>query len=186
MTKFLNLLLGFLILGIIVYLVYISGQVLLNAFSGLASSLQTAIASAFALIIVAGIGFFANKTIEQRKSIELAIRPRKVELYENFVRFFLKVLGNGKVYPKPSEKEIMKFYADSTPLLMSFASNKVIEKWGRLRLKMADDEGVENMFQLEQLLIEIRRDLGHSSRGLKKGDVLRLMINDIDDYLESQ
>lgn len=186
MKKFGNLILGFVILGVILYLVFIIGQVLLTAFAGLTASLQTAVASAITLIIVAGIGFFANKTIEQRKSIELAIRPRKVELYEEFVKFFLKVLGNGKVYPKPTQEEIMKFYTDSNPLLMSFASNQVIEKWGKLRLKMADDEAIENMFQLEQLLIEIRKDLGHSSKGLKKGDVLRLMINDIDDYLDKK
>ncbi len=186
MKKNWNILLGFVLLGLMAYLIYIFGQVLLTAFAGLTPTLQTAVASMITLILVAGIGFFTNKAIEQRKSIELAIRPRKVELYEDFVGFFLKVLGNGKVYPKPSEKEIMKFYADSNPLLLSFASNKVIEKWGKLRLKMADDEGVNNMFQLEELLIEIRKDLGHSNRGLNKGDVLRLMVNDIDDYLDKK
>lgn len=149
-------------------------------------AVQTAFITALALIIVAGIGYLANKTIEQKKSIELSMRPRKLELYEGFVGFFLKVLGNGKVYPKPSEKEIMKFFADSTPLLISFASNKVIEKWGKLRIKMADDDGINNMFQLEELLVEIRKDLGHTRSGLHQGDILRLVVNDIDNYLKKK
>lgn len=42
---------------------------------------------------------------------------------------------------------------------------------------------VESMFQLEELLKEIRKDLGHTNRGLQKGDILRLVVNDIDDYI---
>lgn len=48
---------------------------------------------------------------------------------------------------------------------MKFASNKIITKWGKLRLKMSEGN-VESMFQLEELLKEIREDLGHTNRGL--------------------
>lgn len=184
MKKTINLILGFVLLATLVYIAYVIGKMILETFAGLNSSLQTAVASALSLVIVASIGFFANKAIEQKKSIEASVRPRKLELYEEFISFFLKVLSNGKVYPKPTEKEIMKFYTDSNPLLMSFASNKVIKKWGKLRLKMSDDDGINNMFQLEDLLVEIRKDLGHSTRDFKKGDILRLVVNDVDDHLE--
>jgi hypothetical protein len=39
------------------------------------------------------------------------------------------------------------------------------------------------LFAFEQMLFEIRRDLGHENNGLGAGDLLRLFINDVDDYL---
>jgi hypothetical protein len=37
------------------------------------------------------------------------------------------------------------------------------------------------MSHYEALLRAIRRDLGHSDKGLKQGDLLKLFINDLDD-----
>jgi hypothetical protein len=48
---------------------------------------------------------------------------------------------------------------------------------------MAENTGVEGLFWLEELMIEIRRDVGYPTTTLKRGDILRLWVNDIDQYL---
>ncbi|HEY1063677.1 MAG TPA: hypothetical protein VGE30_00065 [Candidatus Saccharimonadales bacterium] len=186
MKNVFNFILALILLAFLGYIGFVAIFFIFDVFGKLNQGLQAALASAMALITVAGISFFANKTIEQKKSIELSIRPRKLELYEEFVSFFLKVLGQGKVYPAPTKKDIMKFFADSNPLIMTFASNAVIEKWGKLRLRMAGGDGIQNMFELEDFLKEIRKDLGHPKRGSNRGDILRLVVNDIDDYLKKK
>jgi len=32
--------------------------------------------------------------------------------------------------------------------------------------------------------LEFRKDIGHSNKGLQKGDLLKLFVNDMDKYLE--
>ena len=40
------------------------------------------------------------------------------------------------------------------------------------------------LFEMESLLLAIRKDLGHSNRGTGRGAILGLFINDIDDYIK--
>jgi hypothetical protein len=45
-----------------------------------------------------------------------------------------------------------------------------------------ENQGFQVLFQVENLLIAIRKDLGHKNVGFKKGTILGLFINDIQDY----
>ena len=40
------------------------------------------------------------------------------------------------------------------------------------------------LFAYEDLLYAVRRDLGHGNRGLKRGDILALFVNDIEEHLK--
>jgi hypothetical protein len=52
-----------------------------------------------------------------------------------------------------------------------------------MRLKLSGEP--ESMFIVEDVLLEMRKDLGHPNRGFNKGDILRLFVNDIDKYLNN-
>ena len=45
-------------------------------------------------------------------------------------------------------------------------------------------EDANILFLYENLLMEIRKDLGHKNQGFKRGTLLGLFVNDIDKYLE--
>lgn len=179
------LLLGFGLLGLAGWLTV---WLLLQAgawYEGTNDAVRTAIIAGVPLVVVALISFFASKSLETKRAIEQAMRPKKLELYTEFNEFFMKIFANEKIAKKPSEKEMTRFFAQKTPELMTFASNSVIEKWGKLRIGLdgaATNE--EKMFLVEDLFSEIRADLGHGKRGFHKGDILRLFINDIDSYLK--
>jgi len=179
-----NLLLIIGVATLAIFVVYKLAKLGISAYSDLDKSVQATAFTAIALVLVAIVTYFANKTIETKKSVEQTIRPKKLELYQGFFDFLLRVLGNEKVITKPTEKEMMEFFIVSNPQLIAFASNSAIEKWGKLRLSMASEDGVKNLFLLEDLLKEMRKDLGHSATGFHKGDILRLFINDVDDYIK--
>lgn len=183
-NKALNLALGFILLVVFIWATFRVFSYAIHAYGHLSNNTQVGVVSALAVISVAVIGYFANKSIETKKAVEQAVRPKKLELYQGFITFFLRVLGKDGVVKKPTDKEMQEFYVKSTPLLITFASSDVIKKWGKLRLSMAESEGQQSLFELEALIKNIRRDLGHSSRGFQKGDILRLFVNDIDDYLK--
>jgi hypothetical protein len=150
---------------------------------GLSDSLKATVITAVSVVTVAVITYFVNKSLEMKRSVEQTLRPRKLAMYEDFNKFFMRIFGNEKVQKRPTEKEIMKFFADNTPELLTLASNSVIKKWGTLRVGLEEGSSPDKLFLVEDMLKEVRIDLGHGRRGSKKGDILRLFVNDIDDHI---
>jgi hypothetical protein len=178
-----NLILGVLILIAVGFGVYYLGAHIIGVFNGFSDDLKTGVITAFAVIAVALIGFFTNKSIEHKRSIEKAMRPKKLELYDEYIKFLFRVFNGKKVDNEPTKEEMTKFFVEKNPFIVTYASNGVIEKMGKMRPKLSNTETA--MFTIEDLLLEMRKDLGHTKRGFKQGDILRLFINDVDDYLEN-
>jgi hypothetical protein len=70
----------------------------------------------------------------------------------------------------------------------------VILRWGSLRVQFAGDTDasppteaerlkIAPMFSFEELQLAMRRDAGYPDTSLRRGDLLRLWVNDIDRYL---
>jgi hypothetical protein len=65
--------------------------------------------------------------------------------------------------------------------LIVWGSNDVIRKFGTFRnVSTKDPDAAALAKSLEDVLLSIRSDLGHSSSGLKRNDLLRLLITDIE------
>lgn len=63
----------------------------------------------------------------------------------------------------------------------------VIATWVKFRkYVLNEDFKYQGLFLIENVLFAIRSDVGHSNKGLKKGDLLTLFINDIDKALTTQ
>lgn len=182
----LNLMLGFALIALLGWLLFTALIELYKWYNSLSESIQTGIITALPIILVAIVGYFANQSLETKRSVEQAMRPRKLELYDDFLKFIMRIFGNEKVNERPTDDDMMKFFVTKTPELMTFASNNVIEKWGKLRVSLSDEntKDEQKMFIVEDLFRAIRSDLGHSRRGSHKGDILRLFINDIDEHLK--
>jgi hypothetical protein len=83
-----------------------------------------------------------------------------------------------------SQAELVKFFATYTEKLTIWGSDGVIKSWRALRLSaVAGVEGADMLFLYENLLMEIRKDLGHKNQGFKKGTLLGLFVNDIDKHV---
>ncbi len=182
--NFFQIVLGLLVVALMTWLLVWILLQLATWYKTLSEPLQAGFIAAVPVVAVAVITYFANKSIETKRSVEQALRPRKLELYEEFIGFLMTIFGNENAVKRPDETEMMQFFADKTPKLMTFASNKVIEKWGKLRVGLDKSSDENKMFLVEDAIKEIRIDLGHGKRGFHRGDILRLFINDVDDYLK--
>ncbi len=84
-----------------------------------------------------------------------------------------------------SAEELLEFFEELAQRLLVWGSEPVIlafNEWGSSVSNM-DEGSPETRFAFEQLLYAIRRDLGSESTRLAQGDLLRVFINDLDDYL---
>ena len=122
----------------------------------------------------------ASEVKEQR---EAHIRDQKVPVYEGFLRFWFKMLyQGGKGKQAPNQQVLNQHMVDSVPGFVFWASDDVIRQWNELRRSMAaadESRGIEKLFELEDLMLAMRADLGHDNAKLQRGDLLGLWVNDI-------
>lgn len=154
---------------------------LINIFNELSDQLKASTIQVIGIVSVALITYFANKSLERKRVVESSLREEKRKMYDEYIKFYFRVFSGDKVNDKPSEAEMTKFFVEKNPTIVTYASNSVIKEVGKMRLRLSSNP--ESMFVVENVLKEMRKDLGHSSSGLDKADILRLFINDIDDYL---
>lgn len=155
-----------------------------KAFSGLQKEVVAAVVAATATFLVSFISIVLGKYYEKKLLIEKEMRDKKIPVYNEFIEFLLNLMSNSRTM---SEDEMKDFFKNFTQKILVWGSDEVINHWSkyrRLSIKEAESGiNMETMFELENLLFAIRKDTGHKNSKIKKGDLLGLFINDIDDYL---
>ena len=84
-----------------------------------------------------------------------------------------------------TQEELLKVMNDFTKELALWGSTKTIQIWGKWRASLAQNRlnPTDVLFGMENVIMQMRKDMGVGKRGLRKGDLLRLTINDIDEHL---
>jgi hypothetical protein len=137
-------------------------------------------------VVVSVVSVTLGKYFERKMNIEQDQRKKKVELYEKFIDILFSILNTQRTKKASSEKEVLQSLTEWTQKLIVWGSNDVIRQWNVIRLHLGEttETPVGNLFELEKLLIAIRKDVGFSGT-YKKGELLSLFINDIDKYVPS-
>ncbi len=164
--------------------------VLIRPDSTTAAALVAAVAGLYGTILSLMLTRYFERQKEaqlRRQELDDAARAKKIPEYEKFVAFLFGMFFAERLGQKPmTSQQMMKGFIDWTKPLLLWGSDEVVTSWGRLRVDMGDSPGVESLFRLEELLFQLRRDVGHPGTELQKGDLLRLWVNDIDEYIEKQ
>jgi hypothetical protein len=139
--------------------------------ANLRSEIAVAIVAAGASVTVSILSLVISKSLEARRAIAQELRAKKTPIYEEFIDTLYKTLFAERVGKEPpTQAELMQFFADYTEKLTIWGSDDVIKVWGRLRLSgVSGMEGVQMLFLYEDLLLEIRKDLGHRNKGFRLG-----------------
>ncbi|KYC88636.1 hypothetical protein MXL46_20295 [Heyndrickxia sporothermodurans] len=155
-----------------------------HVFSGLQKEVAAAIVAAIATVLVSIFSIILSKFYERKLLIEKEMREKKIPVYDEFIDFIMNLLSN---HENISESEMKEFFVKFTQKILIWGSDEVIKQWSRYRKialrNLEEDQSVKLMFELEQLLLAIRKDTGHKSSKIKRGELLGIFINDIDDYI---
>jgi len=181
-----SLALGFLALGLIVISVGALLYWLYHTIGTIKPETATLLVGVFGL---AGslIGVSISKYYERQAQIEQSQRERKAKMYEDFLGFVFRFVFSDKTgQPKLTELESIKGFADFTERVMVWGSNDVIKAFADFKGNLPKDQTpIDRLATIEELFFAIRADLGHSRGSFKRGDLLRLFVNDIDGVLAS-
>lgn len=146
-------------------------------------------------VISVSITVVVGQLLQRRAAYEQAQRPMKVEIYERFMTKWFDILQLGKTKDKrkpvvADDPEIVEYFAQFARELILWGSGRVLADYSHFtaEIQAAPDEAARQsaLFSFEKTLLSLRIDVGHSNRGLKQGDVLRLFVTDIDKVLAAR
>lgn len=187
-----DLLIGVVLIAIIGYIfIWLLGTLLgyagslINKLSQVASNLDVVVIVALITGSVSILGVvissIVSKIIEYRQNTKRYLYEKKEEPYSEFIEMVYKIQENAKETKEYTEKEMIDDILSFSKKLTLWGSNKVIRKWLAFRKKSQDEDinPTDNLFILEDIIFEIRKDMGQKKRGLKRGDILAFFVNDI-------
>ncbi len=192
----LNFLLGFILLVIllviavcIIYALFIliktgieKASLFLNEFVNTTDQvIVVAMITAAVSIISVLFSSVISKYIDYRYNVKKYLFDKREQPYEAFISMVYKVMeGTRNEYS--DEVDAAKMITDISQGLTLWGSKRVVRKWLKYRKSCLNNPSSENLFILEEIIYEIRRDVGQKGK-LKKGDMLAFFINDIDNLL---
>ncbi len=135
------------------------------------AAIIAAVASVLAVI-------YSQKKNKEREISE-AHRPQKIEIYQKFMNdLVLKTLKPNKGdKPNISENDLEEFFYKFTSEIIVWGSPGVIKAFEKFR-RHSNPKQTQILLVVDEILREIRIDLGNSNKGLKNGDLIRLFIKD--------
>lgn len=182
------IILGFIIIiffkfisNIIVNLVTKIGQLTSKMDAVIIVALITGMVSILGVVLSA----IVSKILEYRQNTKRYLYEKREEPYSDFIEMVYKIQRGVKAGEIYSQDEMIQDTMVFSKKLTLWGSNKVIRKWLNFRdiAQKENSDPMKNLFILEEIIFEIRKDMGQKKRGLKKGDILAFFINDIKHHL---
>lgn len=169
--------------------VFLIVRAIVAGFSSLQVGVSSAIVASAGAVLLAITNVVVQRVVEKRREIEARQRDKKVELYQQFTKFWFDMVLSTK-NRKTGAEGTMEFESllpemnELTQQMILWASDGVLKSYSEFRRYVttpdAHTDPMRTMLLLERLLLEFRKDLGYSNRGLKERDVLALFVNDVD------
>lgn len=182
---------GLLVLSIVLFIIVCGVAALINlvgpgvaAFFSSLSTLDSAIVVALITATVSIVSYVSGNVASNVMKRNEYLRKHHEEPYMQLISMFYDFQAQTKTGKEFTQNELIDLFSNFTKELTLWGSSKAIKAWGNWRV--ASSRGFNDpkdlLFGMEKVLIQLRKDMG-LKRGIVEGDLLRLTVNDIDDYI---
>jgi hypothetical protein len=178
--------LGLFLASLVLFGCYLLIAKIWSIFSSVDPRLGAGLVMAFATILVSLITVLFSKHLERKAAILTHLREKKIPTYEKIIDFIFSITFAEKLGKEQlTEKEMVKFIAEITQELVIWVSDEMLEAFYKFRMMSIanTDNSPSNpygvLFIVEDLLLAIRKDLGHNNKNVSRGKILGLFINDL-------
>jgi hypothetical protein len=141
--------------------------------------LGSAIIGAGGLVAVALVANVWSKQLEHRRQIQEEQRKKKAEVYEEFMGFWFGVLTGNESEEDPSgfQTKVQNYIRGFTHKLAAWGSEAFLKEYGIFKERIKHDTGGA-ILAFEKVLLAIRTDLGYNNKGLDRGDLLKIFLDE--------
>lgn len=147
-----------------------------------ARGLDVSVITALVTAIAGFTGLLYSQWHSKTRDIAEGHRENKIKVYNiyfDIVQFYLDLAENpSSDNPKTLGEQKEKIKELNRGMIV-WSSPKVIKSWTAFRIQATNNpKSKELLFCVDDLLQAIRKDLGNSNFGLKRGDVIRFYLSD--------
>lgn len=190
MKNFINLLIGFGLIGLIIYFIFRMLAWFYNQVLSVDPRISAALIAGVITIVATSLTITIPRHFQKKMEIESHLRDQKSDAYKQLLELLFKILMGAKMGEPLSDKDLTKQMSKFTESLILWGSEDVIKSYRDFRKyfmhrKPNGNLSLDEINLLENLLLTIRKDMGHKNKNLQQGDILSLFINDIDDILNN-
>lgn len=139
-------------------------------------TLAVGVVAAVATTSVSILSLVVTKYFEIRSSVNNEHIKKKIPIYEELIGFIFKLLKSVKTETALDEKEILDSVFDLNQKLTIWGSDEVITAFSNYRASIHDPLLI--LLAVENLMLAIRKDIGHKNKNLNNGRLLSIFIND--------
>ncbi|MDM7915278.1 MAG: hypothetical protein QUU85_08435 [Candidatus Eisenbacteria bacterium] len=170
-----------LLAGLAVFVVYFLLREGLSLLRSLEKEVAAAIVAASATIIVAVLTVSLTSRANKARELADAHRPAKIQVYDGFLRFLFGLFKATKrldpsAPPGNLDESQLDQFMEQKRILMLWGSPSVVQKM--ITLEESTSTGSERlMLRLDEMIREMRNDLGVSNRGLRKGAIVEVFLD---------
>lgn len=187
-----QVILGFIVLllllalsGALIYFILVTLWPPISAFFASLSSLDSAIVVALITGAVSALSFFGNSVVNSVAKKREYLRVHREEPYMRLISLVYDFQAAASKGAGMADDELEKILMQFNKELTLWGSSKAIQAWGNWRRCSSSGsvDPLQNLFGMEKVMVQLRKDMG-MRRGIRKGDLLRLMVSDIDSFLK--
>ena len=138
--------------------------------------------------IVGIVGAISAAIVNQRYINQREFTARhfasKLQGYQEFADMFFDLAASEKGGPRPSDEDLRERYVKMKKKALFSSGPTMVKAWNNYELLLAeaankdpaDNDPIEAVYALDDIIREIRRDLGHDDSSLSRGDIVRSLI----------
>lgn len=149
---------------------------------GKMGALNDNIIAAFVAALTAVFGYWYTQKQSKEKDIAESHRSKKIELCQSFMDILLSMMNasreNKPVDPKNIDKELLDKFNNINSGIILWGSPNIIKSWLLFKQESKPDSTATPLFRMDDVLRAFRKELGHSNRGLKEGDLIKIFLKD--------
>ena len=123
------------------------------------------------------------KSLDYKRTRREYLTQKREQPYGEYIDMIYKLQQSskpGKSYP---QEEIIEDLLRFSKQITLWGSPRVVSNWVKFReIAMKGDKGIENLLLTEQLMNDMRKDLGLPR--VKKGNLLAFFVNDIKEAMK--
>jgi hypothetical protein len=129
---------------------------------------------------IALMTLLATKSWERKRDIDREQRANRIPTYQRVLAALFNYVNAAALDQARADEEIKRTFADLNSQMIIWASDPVLGAYVNWRSLIGSSSALANMFRLGELLLTIRRDVGHENKNISAVTVLQVFVDDLD------
>ena len=140
--------------------------------------MNTAIWTLIISSIFAAVGWLFKTERDKRSEVEKQLSKKKYDVYQGVIQLFIDII-NGLRLDKPmTAEESQSRMIDLMKDMIIYGSDPVLIKFSHLRLRASVTTPILNLKLYYELMLEIRKDMGHPHTIAREDEMMGIFISD--------